>query len=135
MLDITVGDLQLRARLEDDLAPRTVALFRSLLPLRGRLAQAKWSGNAAWLAFDALRETLPSENATSFPRVGELLLYPGGTVAAELLLPYGPSMFSSNVGLLPGNHFATVVQGGEQLTAIGARCLWDGAQPIEFRSR
>jgi hypothetical protein len=133
MLEITVGDVRLEARLEQPRAPQTVALFRGLLPLVSRLAHVKWSGNAAWVGFEELPATLGAENATSYPRVGELLLFPGGIAPPELLFPYGPCFFSSNVGLLPGNHFATVVEGLERLGEIGDRCLWQGAQPIEFR--
>jgi hypothetical protein len=135
MLEITVGEVRFAARLEEKRAPQTVAFFRSLLPFEGRLAHVKWSGNALWVGFAQLLQPLTSENATSFPRIGELLFYPGGAVDPELLVPYGPCFFSSNVGLLPGNHFATIVEGSEHLDKIGARCLWDGAQPVSFSER
>jgi hypothetical protein len=39
-------------------------------------------------------------------------------------------MFSSKLGQLAGNHFATIVNGKEQLPELGRRVLWEGAQPI-----
>ena len=75
------------------------------------------------------------ENATSYPSPGELLLYPGGVSETELLFPYGHCCFASKAGQLAGNHFATVVEGGEQLRELGRRTLWEGAQPILFEER
>jgi hypothetical protein len=34
--------------------------------------------------------------------------------------------------MLAGNHFATVVDGGEALGELGRKVLWEGAQPILF---
>ena len=78
---------------------------------------------------------LPFENHTSHPARGEILLYPGGHSEAELLLPYGPTCFSSKVGQLAGNHFATVTPDEgwrERLLEMGRRTLWEGAQAIEI---
>ena len=40
--------------------------------------------------------------------------------------------FASIVGQLAGNHFLTVVEGNENLRALGEKTLWDGAQDIIF---
>jgi hypothetical protein len=50
----------------------------------------------------------------------------------EILFPYGACSFSSKVGQLAGNHFATIATGGDQLPEMGRRALWDGAQEIEI---
>ncbi|MGH2394829.1 MAG: DUF3830 family protein [Candidatus Limnocylindria bacterium] len=49
-----------------------------------------------------------------------------------MLFPYGACSFSSRVGQLAGNHFATVTSGQEQLAEMGRRVLWEGAQDIEI---
>ena len=36
------------------------------------------------------------------------------------------------MGQLAGNHFATIVEGAEQLPELGRVVLWEGAQPIVF---
>jgi len=77
-----------------------------------------------------LKLGLDFENHTSHPAPGMLLLYPGGISETELLFPYGSTMFSSKVGQLAGNHFATVTEGLEQLPEIGRLTLWEGAQAI-----
>ena len=65
---------------------------------------------------------------------GELALYPGGQSETELLFPYGYCNFASKAGQLWANHFATVVEGAEQLPKLGKLTLWEGAQPITFRA-
>ncbi len=132
MVRITVGSLQFRARFEDKAAPKTVAAFRKLLPLKGKLVQARWSGQAAWVPLGDLQTGLGPENATTYPGAGELLVYPGGLSETEILFPYGQTAFGSKAGPLAGNHFATIEQGGEQLNELGRRVLWEGAQDIIF---
>jgi hypothetical protein len=132
VLTIRAADFDLVARLEEDAAPQTVAAFRRLLPLESRIIQARWSGESAWIPFGELDVGVGSENATSYPAPGELLLYPGGVSETEILFPYGPTCFASKAGQLAGNHFATIVEGREQLTELGRRVLWEGAQPIRF---
>jgi hypothetical protein len=127
---ISVADLHFRARLETGIAPRTVAVLRGLLPLRSKIIQARWSGEAAWVPMGDLELDLPTENATAYPGAGELLLYPGGHSETEILFPYGRTHFASTLGTLAGNHFATVVEGREQLAELGRRVLWEGAQEI-----
>jgi hypothetical protein len=132
MLRITSGDFTFAAHFEEDAAPQTVAAFRRLLPLDSRIIQARWSGQSAWIPFGELDVGIGAENATSYPSPGELLLYPGGVSETELLFPYGHTCFASKAGQLAGNHFATIVEGGERLQELGELVLWHGAQPILF---
>ena len=133
MIRISVAGYELTARLEEGLSPRTVAFFRTMLPYKSKLIQARWSGQAAWIPmgdFDV--GDLGPEDPTSYPAPGELLLYPGGVSEVEILFPYGDTCFASKAGQLAGNHFATVVDGLEHLPAIGELVLWQGAQDIVF---
>ncbi len=132
-MDVVSGDFTFVARLEEEIAPETVAAFRRLLPLESKLIQARWSGQSAWIPFGELDVGIGPENATSYPAPGELLLYPGGLSETELLFPYGPTRFASKAGQLAGNHFATIVDGSERLHELGELVLWEGAQPISFR--
>ncbi len=132
MLEISAGPFAFRARLEEDLAPRTVAALRRLLPLEERLVQARWSGESAWVPLGDLETGLGPENANSYPAAGELLLYPGGLSETEILFPYGATCFASKMGQLAGNHFATVVEGGEHLRELGRLVLYEGAQAVRF---
>jgi Protein of unknown function (DUF3830) len=132
MVKITVGSLQFRARLETQNAPKTCAAFRKLLPLRQKLIQARWSGQAAWVPLGDLETGLGYENVTTYPGAGELLIYPGGVSETEILFPYGQTAFGSKAGPLAGNHFATIEGGRELLQELGRRVLWEGAQDIVF---
>ena len=132
---VAAGEFRFVAQLEEETAPDTVAAFRRLLPLRSRIIQARWSGQAAWIPFGELDVGIGPENATCYPSPGELLLYPGGVSETELLFPYGPTSFASKAGPLAGNHFATVVEGGERLQELGELVLWKGAQEISFEER
>jgi hypothetical protein len=135
MIDIIAGDFRFVARLEEEAAPETVRAFRRLLPLSSRIIHARWSGQATWIPFGELDLGIGPENATCYPAPGELLLYPGGVSETELLFPYGPTSFASKAGPLAGNHFATIVEGAEQLQELGELVLWQGAQEIAFEER
>lgn len=134
-IDIQVASYDLVARLETEAAPHTCAAFLGLLPLRTKLIQARWSGEAAWIPFADLHLDLTYENHTSHPAPGQLLFYPGGVSQPEILFPYGATLFASRAGQLAGNHFATIEKGRLHLGEIGRRVLWEGAQDITFEVR
>jgi hypothetical protein len=130
MLRLTIGPYTFDARLERRRAPRTCEAVQALLPIRGQVIHVRWSGEAVWFSGNDNHLPLGYENNTSFPAPGELLLYPGGISEMEILLPYGPTMFSSKSGQLSGNHFATIVNGQEHLQQLGHLVLWQGAQDL-----
>ena len=134
MSDLTIdaGDLHFTARFEAD-APRTVEVIRGLLPLRSQFIHVRWSGEGVWVPFEDLQADCGFENHTSHPAPGQILLYPGGYSVAEIIMAYGPCDFSSKLGQLAGNHFATIVDDDgwrDRLRELGRRCLWEGAQPL-----
>jgi hypothetical protein len=131
---ILVGGLRFEARLETERAPKTCARFSAMLPLKTRLIQARWSGEAAWIPLGDLDLDLGYENHTSHPAPGHLLLYPGGISETEILFPYGSTLFASKAGQLAGNHFATIEQGAENLAELGKLVVWEGAQDITFEA-
>ena len=132
MLAISAGGFDFVARFEDADAPQTVAAFRTLLPLESKIIHVRWSGEGCWIPLGDLDLGLPYEDPTSYPAPGEIILYPGGVSETELLLSYGYVSFASKAGALAGNHFATIVEGNENLRPLGVKCLWEGAQEISF---
>jgi hypothetical protein len=133
MLEIVAGGMRFVARFEEDLAPLTVAAFRGILPFDDRIIHCRWSGESNWIPWGDRDLGIGPENATSYPHPGELALYPGGVSETELLFPYGYCNFASKAGQLAANHFATLVEGKDQLRELGRMTLWEGAQPISFR--
>jgi hypothetical protein len=127
---ITAGPYRLTARLETSKAPLTCAAFLNVLPFKENLLHVRWSGESTWVPLGDLALGIPPENATTYPLPGEILLYPGGVSETEILIPYGRTQFGSKAGLLAGNHFLTVITGGEHLADLGRLALWEGAQPI-----
>ena len=133
MLSISAGGLDFTARLEEEAAPATVAAFRALLPLDSRIIHVRWSGEGGWIPMGELDVGIGPEHATRYPSPGELIFYPGGVSETELLLAYGYVAFASKAGALAGNHFATILEGAENLRELGRRMLWEGAQDVSFR--
>lgn len=131
MLRIEAGGFEFVARLEDE-APQTVAAFRRLLPLESKIIHVRWSGEGCWIPMGDLDLGLAPENATRYPSPGEIIFFPGGVSETELLVAYGYVAFASKAGALAGNHFATIVEGKENLRPLGVKCLWEGAQEITF---
>jgi uncharacterized protein DUF3830 len=133
VLEIAAAGFTFRARFEEIEAPATVAAFKAILPFEDRIIHCRWSGESNWIPWGDRKLGIGPENATCFPAPGQLLLYPGGVSETELLFPYGHCAFGSKAGALAGNHFATIVEGGERFAELGRLTLWDGAQPISFR--
>lgn len=113
-------------------APKTVEAFRRLIPYRQKLIHVRWSGEAVWIPLGEFDLGVGFENHTSHPSVGDILFYPGGYSETEIILAYGACCFASKMGQLAGNHFLTVIQGRENLRALGVKTLWEGAQDVEI---
>ena len=131
-IQIQAGPYRFVGQLEEVLAPKTCARFLSLLPYAKKIIHSRWSGEAVWIPLGDFDMNLDYENHTSHPSRGDILLYPGKFSETEFLFAYGSSSFSSKLGQLAGNHFLTIVDGQENLPALGLLTLWHGAQDIEF---
>ena len=128
---ITAGPFQFLAAFEDA-APKTVKMFRQLLPYHQKLIHVRWSGEGMWIPLGETEFGVPFENHTSHPAAGQILLYPGGFSETEFLFCYGGVAFASKMGPLAANHFLTITDGMENLRALGELVLWKGAQDIVF---
>jgi len=129
---LRIGGQVFKARLLEVEAPKTCEAFLGRLPIEGDVIHARWSGESVWFPMDRVGIEAPAENQTCHPSRGDLLYYPGGVSEKELLIPYGSAIFSSKVGLLQGNHFASVTDGLDRLTEMGRKVLWEGAQKIRI---
>lgn len=125
----------LRARLDHARAPRTVAAFLALLPLKGQLLHARWSGEGIWIPLPDEIFELPAENITSEPLPGQVLLYPGPPGEAEIFIAYGRCRFQQETQALDAHLFMEVTDGLPILKRLGDQTLWQGAQPVQVRSQ
>ena len=135
-LRISVGDLNFSARWEAE-GPRTREALRAWLPIDSQLIHCRWSGESTWIPFGDKRPEVGYENATSHPAPGDILIYVGEISECEILFPYGACSFSSKVGQLAGNHFATLIPDEgwrDRLREVGRRVLWQGAQDITIEA-
>ena len=131
-IKIVAGPYTFTAKFETEKAPKTCAKFASLLPYKEKIIHVRWSGEGCWIPLGDLDLGLGYENNTSYPAPGEIILYPGGVSETEILLAYGAVRFASKVGQLAGNHFLTIIEGNENLYALGRLTLLKGAQDILF---
>jgi hypothetical protein len=125
-------DLKFVGEFREKEAPRTVNAFRNLMPYKNRIVHCRWSGEGCWIPLGDFKLDVGFENHTSYPAPGHILWYPGGFSETELIFAYGPVNFASKMGQLAGNHFLTIVEGAENLQAMGRKVLYEGAQDISF---
>ena len=135
---ITAGGYTFVAETHPD-APQTVAAFEKLLPYAQKIIHVRWSGEGCWVPLGDFvlsheGQRVGFENHTSHPSVGDILFYPGGYSETEIIMAYGSCCFASKMGQLAGNHFLTIVEGRENLRALGTKVLWEGAQTILFEA-
>ena len=68
----------------------------------------------------------------SSPKPGQILLYAGADSEPEILFPYGFCKFAWKGGELSGNHVITLVEGLDDLNALGESVQQEGAQPFRI---
>src|SRR5580698_3265427 len=129
-LRIVVGNWQFGGRFEAK-APISCGWLRERLPFEGSFTQARWSGEAAWYPLGTELQ-LAAENSMSDPKPGQILLYAGAASEPEILFPYGVCRFAWKGGALAGNHVITLVEGLDELSAVGEAVQQQGAQPFRI---
>ncbi len=133
-LIVHAGDFTFPARFEEQLAPKTCAAFRKVMPFESQAIHVRWSGEAVWMPLGDLDFGVSYENHTSYPAPGQIILYPGGISETEILLAYGGVCFASKMGQLAGNHFITITSPLDDLPKLGKMVLWEGAQAIRIEA-
>ena len=118
---------------EETKSPLTCAAFRASLPFMGEIVHVRWSGEGVWIPLGEKDFGVGTEDATSYPDPGQILLYPKGKSETEILIAYGAVQFASKAGMLAGNHFATITGDLDKLREIGVSTMWEGKKSISFR--
>jgi hypothetical protein len=126
---LAVGSYSFAGTVEHKTAPLAAAWLVKQLPIRGALQHARWSGEAAWLPLSGAPQLVP-ENATAYPRPGQILLYAGIASQAELLIPYGACAFACKAGTLAGSPVITLDGSLDDLAALGSLLIAKGMQTL-----
>ena len=120
MLEIAAGGFDFVARFEDETrrrrSPRSGRCSRSIDGSSTCAGAAKAAGSRWATPTSASRR----RTRRCYPNPGEIIFYPGGVSETEILIAYGYVAFASKAGALAGNHFATIVEGNENLRAARA---------------
>ncbi|MBV8790501.1 MAG: DUF3830 family protein [Pseudolabrys sp.] len=131
---IVCGSYKFDGHFEAAAAPKTVAVFKKLLPYENKVIHVRWSGEAVWIPLGEHDFGLSYENHTSYPAPGQMIVYPGGISETEILLAYGGVRFASKMGQLAGNHFITIDSNLDKLAEMCESVLWDGAKTIRIEA-
>jgi Protein of unknown function (DUF3830) len=131
-ISIKIENEKFTANLHQEKAPNTIKALERVFPYSSKVIHARFSGEAIWVPLPGdFPVNVQLEGQTSYPSKGELLYYPGFVSEKEILIPYGAAQFSSKVGLLPGNHFASILSADlPRLAQMGNKVLWEGAKTI-----
>ncbi|MGT2493050.1 DUF3830 family protein [Cupriavidus basilensis] len=109
-----------------------LAALRKLLPYRQKLIHVRWAGEGCWIPLGEFKLGVDFENHTSHPSIGRHPVLPRWLVNCWIILAYGSCCFASKMGQLAGNHFLTIVEGKENLRALGTKVLWGRGAGCEF---
>lgn len=129
--NIEIGGMKFVAVAQTEKAPKTCEALTKLTPITGEVMHARYAGEAMFLTMSN-PPTIEYENHTSYASKGDILFYPGAIHAKGILVSYGAAMFQSKVGLLAGNHFASITEGLDHLPELGMKLLREGAKPIRI---
>lgn len=159
-VELPKHDLRCVARLLDEEAPRTSAAVWDALPLGGDIYHAKYARNELYTFVPPFApEPIGSENPTITPIPGDLVYFEfasgilpaatygydeeagqgaaGADLVIDLALFYGRNnlLINGDVGWVPGNVFGTIVEGLDDLAAVGNDVWRSGAIGEELRFR
>lgn len=133
VLHISIGGRLFAAHLQWDLAPQSCKRLTAMLPFRGDVIHARWSGEAIWSPMSTVwpdPSTLEREHATGYPEPGEVLLFADRRSEPELLIAYGETRFASKAGPLEGNPVLLIREDLPRLVECGHEILMHGAMEL-----
>jgi Protein of unknown function (DUF3830) len=130
-VNVEIGGSKFSATVHAEKAPKTCEALASLLPIEAEVMHSRFAGEAIFFGMKAAPQ-LAYENHTSYLSRGEMLYYPGSIHGNGIMIAYGASVFNSKVGLLAGNHFASITDDLDQLAEVGMKLLREGAKPVRI---
>jgi hypothetical protein len=133
-LRIEFGDNHVaEAAVHEAEAPHLAGLLWRALPIDATLRHVRWSGEAAYILVDALRDGgAVLENETSIYPRGSIILRPEH---GEVAFAYGQAQARDHLSRgAAGCHLATVDVGLEDFLEVIARTRQSGAQSVRIRA-
>lgn len=151
-------DITCVAQLLDDLAPRTCDAVWESLPAGGPIYHAKYARNELYTFVPSPPVPVGVENPTVTPIPGDVVFFEftagmlparsygygdeegagGQESVVDLAVFYGRNnlLLNADVGFVPGNVFATIVDGLDELAAAGNDVWRAGAigEELQFRA-
>jgi hypothetical protein len=130
-LNVEIGGTSFSAVAQTEKAPRTLDILTKLLPIEAEITHSRFSGESIWFNIKDAPQ-LDYENHTSYLSRGDMVYYPGSIHGNGILIAYGGAVFNSKVGLLAGNHFASITEDLDRLAEMGMKLIREGAKPIRI---
>jgi hypothetical protein len=128
--EIRIDDSVFLATMLEEQAPKTCKAALDLLPLKGELFHATWSGDMLFLRCSEIPAKLKPENQTIYPSPGDVGL---SSTIKELQIIYGQAQLRARFGPAPDNIFARITENLTDLEKIGKRVHRQGPMRIVVR--
>ena len=119
MLEIVVADIRFVARFEEEAAPADRGRVPAPAPVRGAGSSTAAGAASRTGSRSATSSSASAPRTRRATRARRAAALPGGRQRDGAPLPVRRCSFASKAGPLAGNHFATIVEGGEQLRELG----------------
>ena len=128
-IDVELAGVQWRARLLEDRAPATVAVFRERLPLAGRAFQDRYS-HQVMRSTCRLDVDSAGDRTYGYQQPGLVMLDPA---TGELAVCFGRGRLQNALGPIFAIPIAEIGGDLAELEVRGERLQFDGAGPIAFK--
>ena len=129
-LEIRIDKSVFLATILEEKAPKTCKSVLGLLPLKGELFHATWSGDMLFFKCREISVKLEPENQTIYPSLGDVGL---NSTLKEFHFIYGQAELRARFGPAPDNVFARITENLKDLAETGRRIHREGAKRITVR--
>jgi hypothetical protein len=129
-LEIKIDESVFSATVLEERAPKTCKAVLDLLPLKGDVFHATWSGDMLFFKNPEIPAKLEPENQTVYPSRGDVGI---NSTLKEIQIIYGQAQLRARFGPAPDSLFARITENLNELEKIGKRIHREGAKKITVR--
>jgi hypothetical protein len=142
-IEIVIDDYVFKAKLLEDLAPKTCEIIYNALPISSDSSKDKGAVHSAWSGevimirwdFDKLPLKIPTENQTIYAREGVVACHDMHAPLNEIYIVYRYGYFHYWRGSNPYNEFAKITDDLDKLAEIGRRIQLEGRKKFLMRKK